>query len=78
VASRYAVGLPGTTFKSSRFVRTRLEAARATIFNFTKGIDHEPYATDFCTVMLMLIGAIPTWPHSKNCGYGRSGGLVRS
>jgi Protein of unknown function (DUF3309) len=24
----------------------------------------------------MLIGAIPTWPHSKNWGYGPSGGLV--
>jgi Protein of unknown function (DUF3309) len=23
----------------------------------------------------MLIGAIPTWPHSKNWGYGPSGGL---
>jgi len=22
-----------------------------------------------------LIGAIPTWPHSKNWGYGPSGGL---
>jgi len=26
-------------------------------------------------VILMLIGAIPTWPHSKNWGYGPSGGL---
>ena len=24
---------------------------------------------------LMLIGAIPTWPHSRNWGYGPSGGL---
>jgi hypothetical protein len=23
----------------------------------------------------MLIGAIPAWPHSKNWGYGPSGGL---
>lgn len=26
-------------------------------------------------VVLMLIGAIPTWPHSRNWGYGPSGGL---
>lgn len=26
-------------------------------------------------VVLMLIGAIPTWPHSKGWGYGPSGGL---
>ena len=24
---------------------------------------------------LMLIGAIPTWPHSRTWGYGPSGGL---
>ena len=26
-------------------------------------------------LVLMLIGAIPTWPHSKEWGYGPSGGL---
>ena len=26
-------------------------------------------------VVLMLIGAIPAWPHSKRWGYGPSGGL---
>lgn len=26
-------------------------------------------------LILMLAGAIPTWPHSKNWGYGPSGGL---
>jgi hypothetical protein len=26
-------------------------------------------------VVLMLLGAIPTWPHSRNWGYGPSGGL---
>lgn len=25
--------------------------------------------------VLMLIGAIPTWPHSRSWGYGPSGGL---
>jgi hypothetical protein len=26
-------------------------------------------------LVLMLIGAIPTWPHSRAWGYGPSGGL---
>jgi uncharacterized protein DUF3309 len=26
-------------------------------------------------LLLMLIGAIPTWPHSRSWGYGPSGGL---
>ena len=26
-------------------------------------------------LVLMLIGAIPSWPHSKSWGYGPSGGL---
>jgi hypothetical protein len=26
-------------------------------------------------VILMLIGAFPTWPHSRSWGYGPSGGL---
>ena len=26
-------------------------------------------------VVLLLIGAFPTWPHSKGWGYGPSGGL---
>jgi hypothetical protein len=26
-------------------------------------------------VVLLLIGAIPSWPHSRGWGYGPSGGL---
>jgi hypothetical protein len=26
-------------------------------------------------LVLLLIGVIPTWPHSKGWGYGPSGGL---
>jgi hypothetical protein len=26
-------------------------------------------------VILMLIGALPTWPHSRAWGYGPTGGL---
>jgi Protein of unknown function (DUF3309) len=26
-------------------------------------------------VVLMLLGVLPTWPHSRNWGYGPSGGV---
>jgi hypothetical protein len=26
-------------------------------------------------IILMLVGALPTWPHSRNWGYYPSGGL---
>jgi len=26
-------------------------------------------------VILLLLGALPTWPHSRNWGYAPSGGL---
>lgn len=26
-------------------------------------------------LVLLLVGAIPTWPHSRGWGYGPSGGL---
>jgi len=26
-------------------------------------------------LVLMLLGAVPAWPHSRNWGYGPSGGL---
>jgi hypothetical protein len=26
-------------------------------------------------LVLLLIGALPTWPHSRNWGYGPTGGL---
>jgi hypothetical protein len=29
----------------------------------------------FIVLVLMLLGAIPTWPHSRSWGYGPSGGL---
>lgn len=27
-------------------------------------------------LILMLLGAVPSWPHSRNWGYGPSGGLA--
>jgi hypothetical protein len=29
----------------------------------------------FIVLILMLLGAIPTWPHSRSWGYGPSGGI---
>jgi hypothetical protein len=29
----------------------------------------------FILLILMLVGAIPAWPHSRSWGYGPSGGL---
>jgi len=26
-------------------------------------------------IVLMLVGALPTWPHAKSWGYGPSGGI---
>jgi hypothetical protein len=26
-------------------------------------------------LILMLLGSVPTWPHSKNWGYGPTGGV---
>jgi len=26
-------------------------------------------------VIMLLLGSVPTWPHSRNWGYGPSGGL---
>jgi hypothetical protein len=26
-------------------------------------------------LVLMLLGSLPTWPHSRNWGYGPTGGL---
>jgi len=29
----------------------------------------------FIVLILMLLGALPTWPHSRNWGYYPSGGM---
>ena len=29
----------------------------------------------FIVIILMLIGSLPTWPHSRGWGYAPSGGL---
>jgi hypothetical protein len=33
------------------------------------------YTILLIVLILMLIGALPTWPHSRNWGYYPSGGL---
>jgi hypothetical protein len=34
-----------------------------------------PGTTLLIVLILILVGALPTWPHSKNWGYYPSGGL---
>jgi hypothetical protein len=41
----------------------------------TKGYDMTLGTILLIVLILMLLGAIPTWPHSRNWGYGPSGGL---
>jgi uncharacterized protein DUF3309 len=39
-------------------------------------IEEKPVITILIILaVLMLLGAIPAWPHSRNWGYGPSGGL---
>ena len=26
-------------------------------------------------LIILLLGAVPAWPHSRSCGYGPSGGI---
>ena len=33
------------------------------------------YTILLIVVLLLLVGALPTWPHSRNWGYYPSGGL---
>jgi hypothetical protein len=53
----------------------------------TMAADSRRFATERKTTMtlgtilliiliLLLLGAIPTWPHSRSWGYGPSGGLA--
>jgi hypothetical protein len=44
-----------------------------TVIDFTQG-ETRDYSSDYFAVLL-LIGAVPLWPHSRNWGYGPSGGL---
>ena len=43
----------------------------------SKGVLHDRFNDYFNSsrLVLILIGALPTWPHSKNWGYYPSGGL---
>ena len=33
------------------------------------------YTILLIVLVLLVIGSVPTWPHSRNWGYGPSGGL---
>ena len=40
-----------------------------------KGKFHSAGTILIIVLILMLLGVIPTWPHSRSWGYGPSGGL---
>jgi hypothetical protein len=74
--------MPETTIAQQiccvRCVRQRTE--RCLISFYDEFNSSEEHAMSLGTILLiililMLIGAIPSWPHSKSWGYGPSGGL---
>ena len=44
-------------------------------FNFLRDANMSIATILLIVLILMLIGAFPRWPHSRNWGYGPSGGL---
>lgn len=79
---RIIVGRPGSTLRS---VGNRLRKRGALSWHYLRmtGCNLPPFgdtAMSLGTILLivlilMLVGAIPTWPHSRAWGYGPSGGL---
>jgi hypothetical protein len=37
--------------------------------------DSSSMGTILLVILILMLGAVPTWPHSRNWGYGPSGGL---
>jgi len=59
--------------------KIRVHAQKLVVINATTRVAEEK-AMSLGTILLiilvlMLIGAIPTWPHSRNWGYYPTGGL---
>ena len=52
----------------------RTDAAITMSFFFAKG-DSKMGTILLVILVLLLLGAFPAWPHSRNWGYGPSGGL---
>ena len=51
-----------------------LEIEQAQLRGFARSISEIEWLL-LILVVLMLLGAIPAWPHSRSWGYGPSGGL---
>ena len=52
----------------------RLQGLETRFITFRRGRSH--VSTILLVILiLLLVGALPTWPHSANWGYGPSGGL---
>jgi Protein of unknown function (DUF3309) len=81
----YAVRVPGTTLQSFRPVRARARAVRANRCDAAEQSPRINYRSKekamslgtilLIVLVLMLIGVLPTWGHSRSWGYGPSGGL---
>ena len=60
----------------SRLRRAARAFYDAALLRLTVGRDEMTLGTILLIILiLLLIGAIPSWPHSRNWGYGPSGGL---
>ncbi len=45
------------------------------IYLFNKELVMSLFTLLMIVLILMLLGALPTWPHSRSWGYGPSGGV---
>ena len=69
-----AVGTGRDFIKDKQAVLTEaVEAERATMHRERKG--NEMSTIVIVVLVLLLVGVLPTWPHSANWGYFPSGGL---
>jgi hypothetical protein len=60
-------------------VNRRVDAGKGTLYSRVRylsfGKEKNMVTILIVLAVLMLLGAIPVWPHSRNWGYGPSGGL---
>jgi hypothetical protein len=64
-------------------VSRRVDRSRSTRIGTVRYSELEPFKENamslgtilLIVLVLMLVGALPTWPHSRSWGYGPTGGL---
>jgi hypothetical protein len=66
-----AMALPGMRRKPAKALPLRVH--RPASAHFTRGAAMSIGTILLIVVVLMLVGALPTWPHARNWGYGPSG-----